>query len=1189
MPQFRKLVVTFLAALVFLLLPATGSAQNTTAGALAGTVSDSSGAALPNARVTVTNQGTREVHTVTTTDRGFYTVENLPDGDYTLNVTANGFQQSNVTGIHLDPGQRRGQDIKLSVGNVDTKVDVEANAIAVQTESAESGGTISAKEVSNLMLNGRNFQQLATLVPGVSSVNGSNQQVNSGYLGQTDLIIGGASSEETTYTIDGVYNMTPTSLININITPSIDAINEMRVLKNAYTAKYGFAGSGQVLIETKQGTSAFHGSGYEYIRNNGFAVARPYSISGVPATNSSLHLNIYGFTFGGPIFIPGAYNRNRDKTFFFAGAEFKTNHYASVLNSRSEFTPAIRAGDLSLSHDAPACSTLSAAALAAGCTAATPAGIKYLTCDAICQNLLTARSLSVATCFTKDANGVTNHLNAACFDPASKFFINPANQFLPLPNLPQNNNTSFANYINTNPELDSQNDTIYRIDHRINQKQQLTLRYMHEEVLNVRPARNYNDPAPNPGASVYTPALNALVRQSFTITPNIINTAGLAYTFQKVNLFPTGNFTIPSGLFSQAFNNGDIRLPAVTIGSFWSWLGVGVQPNYSRTGDGIFSDDFTWSRGRHVFQAGGLYMWNILRVNASAFSQGNFGFSGVHTGDTAGDFLLGDLASYSQSNVQRAGVFHQHWYELYAQDDWKANPRLTLSYGVRYSYFSSTTKDGNDITNFVGSTFNPALAPAVTTGGGFIVNSANQPLTAAGTIANYTTNGVVQACQNNTPCGFTNPKKGLFAPRVGFAYRLNDKGSMSLHGGYGAGYTQVGLFQASSLLSNQPYVSTPTYANTQFSTPAGGTASPPGLQSFSSIDSTYRPAMLQSWSLTFEDEVIRRGILSVAYAGDKVDHIFSNAVDRNFAQNGTSSGSATCAASSNNLNPAPSTAWQFDPCLNTGTINANYYRPYPGYGSITTGVSIGGSNYHGLQTGFVYRLTDLQLNAAYTYSKALGNVNQSAQGNLAYGFDSNIGFQNPRNPSADYGRPSYDRTHVFTSAYVYEIPFFRHSNHLIARELLSGWGTSGLATLESGFAAPVGLSSSYAGLANRPNQIAPLIRNGGSGKKALGQAPIYSYASFAVPAFGTFGNSEPGVLRGPREVSFATAVNKNFPLTERVGVQLRAEAFNVFNHPNVNAINNTFSFAQATNASNFGYASSVGDMRQMEFSARIRF
>jgi Carboxypeptidase regulatory-like domain/TonB-dependent Receptor Plug Domain len=1166
-------------------------AQNTTAGAVSGTVTDSTGAIVPGAAVVVTNVLTHRQATATTTSQGFYTVENLSDGDYTVTVTMPGFQQETLAGLHLDPGQRRGVDLRLKPGSTSITVNVQADTVAVQTESPESGGTISAKEVSNLMLNGRNFQQLATLVPGVSSVNGTNSQVNAGYLGQTDLIIGGASSEETTYTIDGVYNMTPTSLININITPSIDAINELRVLKNSYSAKYGYAGSGQVLIETKSGTSSFHGSGYEYIRNNGLGVARPYSISGIPATLSSLHFNVYGFTFGGPIYVPKVYNTAKNKTFFFAGAEFKTNHYASVLNSRSEFTSAIRGGDLSLSHDAPACPATvvagSTAALA-GCTGQT-AGGKYLTCDSYCQNLLAARSLTPAGCLTAGPGGVINQINPACFDPASVYFINPTNNFMPLPNLPQNNNTNFANYINTNPELDSQNDTIYRIDHHLTDRHLITVRYLHEEVNDIRPARNYNDPAPNPGATVYTPALNVLVRWSYTITPTIINSAGLAYTYQKVKLNPTGNYFVPGGLFKQAFNNGDNRLPAVSIGSFWSWLGVGAQPNYSKTGDGIFSDDFSWNKGRHVLQAGGIYLWNILRLNSSAFSQGNFSFSGIHTGDTAGDFLLGQLASYSQSNVQRAGVFHQHWFELYAQDDWKATPRLVLSYGLRYSFYSPSTMEGNDISNFNAATFVAASAPAVSLTGNFTYNSAGQPLTSTGGIANYLTNGIVTACQGGTPCGFTQPKKDLFAPRVGFAYRLNQAGTLSVHGGYGAGYTQVGMFQTSGLLSNNPFVSTPSYTNSQFSAPAGGALGLPGLQSVAGLDGTYRPAMLQSWSLTVEDEVVPRGVLAVAYAGDKVDHIFSSAVDRNFAVNGTSAGSASCAASSNNLDPIPSSQWQYDPCINTGAVSSNYWRPYAGYSSINTGVSIGMSNYHALQSGFIYRLASLQLNAAYTFSKALSNQNQTAQGSLAYGFDSNIGFQNPRDPGADYGRPSFDRPHVFTSAYVYELPFFRKSGNFFFHELLSGWGTSGLITAQSGFAAPLSLSSSYAGLANRPNQIAQLVRHSGSGKKAIGQQPLYSYSSFAVPGFGQFGTSQPGVLRGPREVSYAAAVNKTFPITERAGLQLRAEAFNVLNHPNVNTINTTFAFSPATNASNFGYASNVGDMRQMEFSARVSF
>ena len=269
------------------------------------------------------------------------------------------------------------------------------------------------------MLNGRNFQQLATLVPGVSSVNGTNQQVNAGYLGQTDLIVNGASSEQTTYTIDGVYNMTPTSLININITPSIDAINEMRVLKNAYSAKYGFAGSGQMLIETKSGTSSFHGSGYEYLRSNSLAVARPYSIvrhprHHVPASTSTSSASISA----APSSFPRSTTRRRTKTFFFVGAELKTNHYASVLNCRSIFTPAIRTGDLSpqprrpgLQHHQLSCrrrrlhtehtsrtSSISPATASARASSP-PAALRY------------------ATCFGKDSNGVTNQTQPRLLRP----------------------------------------------------------------------------------------------------------------------------------------------------------------------------------------------------------------------------------------------------------------------------------------------------------------------------------------------------------------------------------------------------------------------------------------------------------------------------------------------------------------------------------------------------------------------------------------------------------------------------------------------------------------------------------------------------------------------------------------------------------------------------------------------------
>ncbi len=1204
--QVRNLLIHLSALFLLLFAAVLLPAQNTTAGALIGTITDPTGAAIPGAAVKVTNQGTGAIANGVSTSKGSYDVENLPGGDYTLTTTLAGFSELTIKDIHLDPGQRRGQDVKLAIGNIDTKVDVQADTLAVQTESAESGGTISAKEVANLMLNGRNFQQLATLVPGVSSIKGANSQVDEGYLGQTNLIVGGSSVEQTTYTIDGVYNMTPSALINVNITPSIDVINEMRVLKNAYSAKYGYAGSGQILIDTKSGTREFHGTGYEYIRNNSFAVARPYSISGIPVTSSSLHLNIYGFTFGGPIQIPKVYHSDRFKTFFFTGAEFKTNHYASLLNSRSELTATQRLGDLSQSYPGTVCTgsgANAAASAAAGCTAATNNVTRFLTCDSYCSSLLAARNLTPATCFTKDASGVTNHINPACFDPASAYFINPANNFLPLPNVPGNNYSSFANYVNTNPELDNQNDTFYRIDQHIGDKHLVTLRYMHEEVNDIRPARNYNDPAPNPGATVYTPAANMLARWNYNVTPTIINTASLAYTYQKVVLNPTGNYFIPNGLIKQAFSNGDNRLPGIGIGGYYSWLGVGAQPNYSKSGDGIVSDDVSYVKGRHVISGGGFYMWNIIRLNASSFGQGNFSFGSTHTGDVAGDFLLGTLSSYSQASIQRSGVFHQHWFEFYAQDDWKATPRLTLNYGLRYSFYSPTTKEGNDISNFVASAFDPSMAPVVTPYGAFSNPAA--PVTASGSPANLATNGIVSAC-NGIPCGITTPKKGLVSPRLGFAYRINDRGTLSLHGGYGVGYTQVGMFQTSGLLSNAPFVTTANYSNTQFSNPAAGNANAPSFASATPLDSTYRPAMIQSWSLTLENEIVPHGVLAIAYAGNKTDHIFSSNVDDNYPVFKATTYTANCAA--NSANPAttgsivPNHSYDFDPCLNSGNntvatgpgynvnakqTNANYYRPYQGYGGLSAGHSEGLANYNALQTGFVYRLHALQLNLAYTWSKSLGDQNPTGAGT---GYDSATGFTQPYNPKADYGLPNYDRTHVFTGAYVYELPFFAHSNHLLARELLSHWGTSGLATLESGFAATVGLSSSTSGLTSRPNQFAPVPKmSHTSGKKALGQAPLYGYNVFQLPAFGYFGNAHVGNIRGPREINFATAVNKTFPITERIGVQLRAEAFNVFNHPNITSVGSTFSNSAATNASSFGYATGAGDMRQMEFSGRINF
>ncbi|WP_162173503.1 TonB-dependent receptor [Pseudacidobacterium ailaaui] len=1159
----------YLSLLPVLVICTAAVAQVTSLGAIQGTVTDSSGAMVPGASVQVVNQATRLTRTLTTSDRGVYVADALPGGDYTVTVSRPGFKQGVVQNIHLDPGQRRGVDVSLAVGDVNTQITVEANTVQVQTESSESGGTISAKEVSNLMLNGRNFQTLAQIVPGVSAVTGGGslpQYGFGGYLGQTAVIVGGSSVEKSAYTIDGVYDADPSGLLNVNVVPELDAIAEFRILKSSYSARYGMAGSGQILVETKSGGNTFHGTGYEYLRNNQFATARPFiSTTG----NTPLHYNIFGYALGGPLMIPGVYNSDRSKnSYFFAAGEWRVNHHYDGTHTRSMFYQAMRNGDFSQSPTMPA---------------------KGLVLDANSQALLTSQGLNPATCITNGPDGRPDQIAASCMDPTAVALMKA---YWPLPNATNPANLAAVNYTNTGTDSDTQNDQTYRIDQGIGKRNIVTGRWMSEEVLDLRP-RNYNDPAPIPTSKVYSRGLNAMLRVQTNVSANVINTAQIAETYSKW-LLGVSDYTLPAGAsIAQRFSGADPlgRIPDISLSGIWAWLGVGAQPNYNHTGEGIASDDMSWVKNNHVLQFGALYIFGIRRANANAFPMGNFSFTGIHTGDPAADYLLGLNTSYTQSSVQRSGVFHNRWAEAYFQDDWKALPRLTLNLGLRWTFLAPTTMSGAQVTNFNPATFNPAEAPVISTTGHETLNANNQPLTASGAVANPT-NGLVFSGQSGTPYGFIS-SKNYWGPRIGFAYQLTDDGKTSVFGGYGLGYTPVAYEQIANLISNPPYVQSTTINNSLLSKPTIGVVGAPPIPSLSVIGLQTRAVATSTYSLTVEREVAPHAVASVAYAGSVTRHITLGGYDYNFPVNGSTSTTPSCAASASNpANGAygtyagpPVTHYSFDPCLNTGVVSSLYYRPYAGYSSMSGSFSGGSGNYNSLQTGLVYRLTDLQLNLAYTWSKSLTNVipgNPGANG-AGVGYDEAASPQNPRNLAADYGLPDFDRTHVFTSAWVYQMPFFRHSGNLFARELLSGWGTSGLAVLESGFAITPSLGTAGTGLATRPNLVGK-ITHPGSGKP-FDPKPYVSPAAFQPPAYGLFGDSSPGTIRGPKDITFNVAADKTFPLTERVNFKLRAEAFNVFNHPNT-VVTTVWS---GTNGGSFGTVNGAGDQRIMEFSGRFTF
>jgi len=1135
--HFRTAVLPIAAFLSLLFATAPFLYAQASASSISGTVTDASGSVVSAATVTITNQATGVTHAGVTDNSGFYSAEGLSVGRYKISIAKPGFKESITNDIQIDPGQRRSNNVRLEVGNATSEVTVTANAVQVNTESSESGGTISSEQIDNLMLNGRNFQTLAIAIPGVSSTNAADSLGGGGLEGGTTLIINGNSVEYTTYTIDGIYNMNSGNLANVNILPVVDGIAEFSVLKNSYSAKYGFAGSGQVVVETKRGSEAFHGSAWDYLRNNAFDALNFFS-----TTTQSLHQNIYGYTLGGPVTIPKLYNSDRSKkTFFFASNQWQAISAGSVIRA-AVFPQAMRSGDFSNS----------------------PTLKGSLTLDAHSQALLASEGKN--NCISGPKT-----LNPACFDPVA---VGLLNAYVPLPNNPAG---GFQNYINQDPQTTSQIDYQYRLDHQISKNNQLTGRIMYEQVLNSFPNDAWSGTPYNTITNAYyTTGFNGLVRVQSNITPNLMNTASVAETDDRPHiLLRKGGGTMPAGLsIIQAFPDGPTlnRIPNISIAEGWAGNGVGSQPISASDGEGLVTEDVSWIRGRHVLQGGALYMFGIKRQTVFTNPQGSFGFSGTHTGDPAADYMLGLNSSYSQASSEREGAFHYRQGEAYVQDDWKVMPRLTLNLGVRWVYFSNDTVSGSQVTSFNPSIFDPAQAPIVTSTGAFVINGSNQPLTSSGAAANLL-NGLAFAGKNGVPHGFFIPKKTNFGPRVGFAYDLSGNGTTSLRGGYGIGYSRVPVAVIYYAFGqNPPYNQSANILNSLLSNgTAGGTAAAPTPQNLNAVPFSFTPTQLQSYSLTLEHQIRSDLVGVLAYAGSQTRHLTSGiggGNDINWPLQVSAPSVSGCLPATQ----PNASSYDFDPCLNSGVSSPDYKRPYQGYSTINNQYDGGSANYNALQSSVNYRAGGSQFSLAYTWSKSLATVAGHGAGSTT---SHGSGPQNPRNWAAEYGPPSYDFTNDVTATWVYAIPYFSHSSKPL-QFTLGNWSLGGLFLHQSGFALSPGMSLSTRGLAARPGQIASL-------RKVGKLSEWFDTSAFAAPAYGFYGDARNGTIRGPNYTSFNVALYKTFPIYDRLALQVRAEAFNALNHPNFRNVDT------GLGDGSYGQVNSAGDPRIMEFAMKLNF
>jgi hypothetical protein len=1124
-----------------LALPGTAIGQAVT-GAISGNVLDTSGAVVPQAQISITNETTGQTRTAISDSRGFYDVEGLPAGRYSLIIRKPGFQAYRVNRIVLYASQRVSIQATLHIGNTQTEVTVTAHALHVNTETGTAEAVVNHRQIQKLLVNGLNFASLSLLIPGVNLVGVGAGELGTGNLTTHESIsINGTDPGMNNFSLDGTYNMNTGDQSNINIFSPLDTISEFRVLKDNYSAKYGTAGSAQIQVITESGTKVFHGSAYNYLRNDALDASNFFAAG----QKTPLKQNIFGFSLGGPLYIPGHYNTQRQKTFFFVNEQWRSRHAGDTLRG-AMLTQAMRNGDLSESP------TL---------------GANGLKLDSTATQIL-AREHPGMDCVLS-----ATQLNPNCFDPNAVLLMN---KFWPLPNNPA---SGFLNYINPGVEVNDQRDDTYRVDQYFSDRFRLMSRVSYETATDALPAATWGpNPAPTTRQTVDETGFNGLIRFSTNISPTSLNEFTLSYSYDKPRLSIIGatpppgfdiNYPFPSALSIP----GRDQVPTIEMGGGWAGLNgtygtSGGFPEHASDGAGTLADDWSKVKGNHVLQAGGEWIWGIKRQDAFAATQGAYTFSGVHTDDPVSDFLLGLDTSFNQSDHVPRHYDHWRQFEPYVQDDWKATRRLTLNLGLRYVYGSPETETSPAFSDFNPVSFDPAQAPVVLASGLLLTNAAGVPVTSAGTRANLL-NGIVFPGENGVPLSIYRSWKRAFAPRFGFAWDVFGDGKSALRGGYGMGYTfyRYGIEED---VTNPPWVQTVHLLNGSLTNPALGLAAPLtpiNLNYAGPPNATRKPVILQTWSLTLDRQVMPDGVLSVGYVGSRATQL-SGDRDLNFPEpvGAPSINTPGCLKPGE---PIPAGGFNFDPCINAGLVSPDYTRPLRGWGSITSfrgaGDYFGRSFYNSLQANFRFDAGhNLLLTAAYTYSKAMQDTAVAAGG-----------AQNQRDFRAEYGPAPFDLTHIFSAGYVYAFPFFTGRHDFLGR-VLQNWGVSGITLIESGPPLTPTLSTSAPGLATRPNCL-----DNPQGPQTLTQ--WFNTSAFAAPPFGFFGNCGVGIIYGPAYDDWNISLTRTFPLTERLRLDFRGEFFNAWNHPNFNGVQT------ALGTGNFGQVTSATDPREIEFMLRMSF
>jgi len=1124
MAMNRRLILLLLAALATVVPES--RAQSTT-GRISGAVADSSGAVLPGVTVTVTQQGTGLTRRASTDAAGAYLFVSLPVGTYDVSAELSGFKKAVKTGYQLVADGRVTADFRLDVGGISEVVEVSVHGETVNTVSGEIARVVDREQVQNLALNGRQYLQLASLVPGAPLLDDNALNIMTG-LG-INTSVNGSRTNTSLLTVDGGFNMDSGSNNSQISNVGIDFIEEVSIKTANFSAEYGRNSGANINVVTRSGSNDFKGSAYEYHRNDNLD-GNDFFSNARGVDKARLRYNDFGWSLGGPI--------QRNKLFFFAGEEWKKIRRFTTPALRTLPTRAMRQGDFS---------------------ALTTPIRDPLTGQPFPGNVIPASRI------TPDGRAIASVYTA--MEQIANSYTDRA----------VSNNALFSG---ENP-FDWRQDLL-RLDYQASQTHRLSARVILDSYDLDDPYGTFigspTDSA-NPLLTIPTkrrrPGRNIQLSHTWTVRSNLVNEfkANTSWNGQRVP--PLGDawkrdtygFTYP-----QLFSGGgrfDNSIPDTRVNGYASFFGA-ARSLLSPTTDIQFSDHLTWLKGEHSLKVGGLVVRNRKDQNGRSLYAGDLRFdtSGNPrtTGNAFADALLGNFRTYSEAQLDPMGFFRFWQAEAFVSDDWRVSRTLSVEAGVRYTWHQPMYTQANNMASFNPARYDPARAVSVNRNGTLVPNSGDpyDGLVRAGD--GVPESELIRVPNGNSPAVLAVPASGLrgfyesqhlFAPRLSFAWTPTGNANTAVRGGVGLFYDRPEgnlLFGGANNgpLNNAPYTRSSQYENGNIAAPGGGSVPAPApLGNIDSIDPNLKVPRSWNWSLSLQRELPWGVFGEIGYVGSKGQNLLRQP----------------------DINQAPFDVLAANAALPAAQrASTNFLRPYHGYSAIRMRLSDGDSSYRALQVYLSRRQGRLRWTLSYTLSRAYDNASGNGDNPEDY-----------LNKDYNWGPSDFDRTHILVGTWTWQLPFFK-SERGVGR-VLGGWEISGITRYQSG--APITIQGNSTSGARRADFLGgnAYVSDAQMFDASPGIVHWLDPAAFAAAPESRRGNGKRGQFRGPSLQVWDISVRKGFALGGDVKLQLQADLFNVLNQTNLRFSSQTLNVS----AGGFGQLNTAAPPRNVQLGMRVTF